>query len=92
MSSIRSSFDESVGDGGLHLDEALLDQVAEQDADDADRHRDQGRDLGDGTACRRPRGPAAHQRSGRLIDASALLAAQGRLHGQVDGRLRCDRR
>ena len=36
-----------VGDGGLHTDVSVLDQVAQQHPDHAYRHVDQGGDLGD---------------------------------------------
>ncbi len=47
MSSRRSSCDESSVQGRLDPHVSLLDQVAEEDPDDADRHRDERGDLGD---------------------------------------------
>ena len=47
MSSRRSSCDESVGQGRLHPDVSLLDQVAQEDPDDTDRHVHVRGHLGD---------------------------------------------
>src|SRR6476661_1389317 len=46
-----------LGDGRLDAEEALLDEVAEQDPRDADRHLHQGRHLGHGAAVADPEDP-----------------------------------
>src|SRR4051794_27495226 len=78
----------TLGDGGLHQDEALLHQVAEQDADDPDRHGRQRGDL-------RDRPPVAQledpQRGDSQVAVRARVAwsdAHGRLHGEIDSSLR----
>src|SRR4051812_21449335 len=76
----------AVGDGGLYLDEALLDEVAEQHANDSYRHGYESRDLGDraGVAGVEHLERAAAQAGARC---QSLLSAQPRLERQVNLRL-----
>src|SRR5512145_2015320 len=75
----------TLGDGGLHPDEALLHEVAEQDPDDPDRHGRQRGDLGDRALVAQVENP---QRTDTQLGVDARVSrldAQGGLHREVDG-------
>src|SRR5512145_2534491 len=78
----------TLGDGGLHPDQALLHQVAEQDTDDPDRHVRQRGHLRDRALVAQLENP---QRADAQLGVGARVArleAEGGLHREVDGGLR----
>src|SRR4029078_6588984 len=76
-----------LGQGRLDVDVALLDEVAQQHAYDAEGRLDQGRDLGHGAGVADPHDPTLHVVAPRAA-CGRRVQAERRLQREVDSRTR----